>query len=489
VRPAVILRVLLPLALSFVRDRRRWLLAGGPVPRTPGFHQARAARLLAALQRLGPSFVKLGQVFAGRADLLGEPYAEVLKGLTDRVPPAPWPAVAGVIEAELGRPPGAVFEALDADPIAAGSLGQVHRARWQGRPVAVKVLRPGVERQVAMDLRAARAIAGRLARWFPNPHTRGVVAVIDEFAVRVQDELDFRQEARNLALVRANFAGHPRIRIPRAFAEVSSRRVLVMEFLEGTRIDGLAPGRPGSPDPADVVERLVELYVRMMFVHGLFHADPHPGNLLVAPDGALVLLDFGVVIPVPVERRRQLVDAVFAAIRNDAAGVVKGFYDLGLVEPGADRAAIERLADLLLDLAARRTTTAERIDLLTREVLDELHHWPVRMPSDLVYFARTAGLIEGIGVRYDPRFNPVMAAGPVLFRMRHELAPALGGLAAPPVDWPSAIGHLLGRAARALTDAGETLASLLAGALDTAARPRPAIPSRNATFPPARESE
>lgn len=478
-RLVVVLRYLLPLALSFVRDRRRWLVAGAPASRSPAFHRARASRLLAVITRLGPSFVKLGQVFAGRADLLGEPYAEELKRLTDQVPPVPWPAIEGVIQAELGGPAADVFDRIESEPIAAGSLGQVHRAVYRGHRVAVKVLRPGVERLIARDLDAARAIARPLVRWFPNVHTRGILAVIDEFSVRVQDELDFDREAANVALVRSNFAGTRGIRIPRPFPDVSTRRVLVLEYVEGTRIDELEPGRRyGGLRPEDVVERLVELYIRMMFIHGLFHADPHPGNLLVEPDGTLVLLDFGVVIPVPPERRRQLVAAVFAAIQNDAEGVVAGFYALGLVEPGAERERIERLAHLLLDLAARRTTTAERIELLTREIMDELHHWPIRMPSDLVYFARTAGLIEGIGILYDPRFNPVMATGPVLFRMRRELAPVLGAAAiAEQIDWPAAIGRLLGRAAGALAEAADRLAGFLAARLPgpgrSEARPLP----------------
>jgi predicted unusual protein kinase regulating ubiquinone biosynthesis (AarF/ABC1/UbiB family) len=453
----------LPLALSFLRDRRRWLVAGGPAGRSDAFHARRAQRLLRTITRLGPSFVKIGQVFAGRADLLPEPYAGTLNVLTDQVPPVPTAAIVSVIEADLGRPLTELFEEFDPDPIASGSLGQVHRARVRGRPVAVKVLRPGVRDLVTRDLAAARAIIGPLVRWAPNPHTRALDAVLAEFSVRIWEELDFRREAENLSAVRANFGANPRIRIPAALPELVTERVLVLEFADGIRIDGLDPRRRYGGLTVDrVVERLIELYLRMMFVHGFFHADPHPGNLLVAPDGALVLLDFGVVIRVPAERRRQLIDTAFASIRNDVEGVVNGFYALGVVEPGAERARIERLANLLLDLAAKRTTTAERMELLTAEVMNELYDWPIRLPSDLVYFARTASLIEGIGIRYDPRFNPVMAAGPVLYRMRGELLPSIGTPRADLVDWPSAIGYLLGRAARGLTDAGDRLARFLA---------------------------
>lgn len=248
-----------------------------------------------------------------------------------------------------------------------------------------------------------------------------------------------------------------------ALAEVSGEQVLVMEFLRGTRIDQLDPARSyGGLRAEAAVERLLETYLQMMLVDGFFHADPHPGNLFVADDGALVLLDFGLVIRVPRERRKQLVDTAFAAVRSDARGVVNGFYGLGIVEPTATREEIERLANLLLDLSARRTTTQERLDLLTREIMDELYNWPIRLPSDLVYFARTAGLIEGIGIRYDPRFNTIMAASPVLFRMRGRL---LASLSDQPlldqIDWPTAIGYLLGRATRFVRQAGDRLVELV----------------------------
>ncbi|HSR14162.1 MAG TPA: AarF/UbiB family protein [Gemmatimonadales bacterium] len=462
-RLLVILRYAVPLAVSFLRDRRRWLLAGRPVIRTPAFEARRSARLLTSITRLGPSFVKLGQVFAGRADLLPEPYARDLSRLTDQVPPAPEAAVRAVLEASLGRPVEDVFDRFDPEPIAAGSLGQVYRASYRTREVAVKVLRPGVRDLVARDIAAARRIMDRVVGLVPNVHTRAAQAVVAEFSVRVREEMDFRREAENLLAVRANFSGNPRVRIPSLVPELSTGDVLVLEYMQGTRIDRLEPGVSyGGVRAETVVERLIELYVQMMLVDGFFHADPHAGNLLVARDGALVLLDFGLVIRVPRERRKQLVDTAFAAIRNDPRGVVDGFYALDIIEPGAERARIERLADTLLDLAAQRTTTQERIDVLTREIMDELYNWPIRLPSDLVYFARTANLIEGIGVRYDPLFNPVMSASPVLFRMRGRL---LASLSDQPLldqlDWPTAIGYLLGRATRMIRTAGDRIAALV----------------------------
>ena len=459
-RLLVILRHVVPFLFSLVRDRRRFLLFGRPATRSEAWHERRAARLVASITELGPCFVKLGQLLAGRTDLLPDQYAKALSSLTDQVAPVPFDAIVETLERSLGQPVANSFGRIDPNPLAAGSLGQVHRATVRDQEVAVKVLRPGVRALVASDVKVAMWVARQATRWFPNVHTRALAAIVEEFERRIDDEMDFLIEADNLLAVRANFAGNPRIRIPSVVRDLSTRDVLVLEFVPGIRIDALDPKvRYGGLRVSDLVERLMELYIQMMLIDGFFHADPHPGNVLVDESGRIVLLDFGVVIRVPHDRRQILVDTVFAAIQNQAPGVVDGFYGLGLVEPQADRAQIERLVDLLLDLAAQRTTTRERVELLTREIMGELYHWPIRLPSDLVYFARTAALIEGVGIRYDAEFNPIMSAGPALWRMRGRLQESLAGTkAAQQLDWPTAVGYLLGRAAAGLTKVGARLA-------------------------------
>jgi predicted unusual protein kinase regulating ubiquinone biosynthesis (AarF/ABC1/UbiB family) len=448
----VILRHVVPLALSFLRDHRRYLVGGGPLERNEAFHAARAERLLRSITRLGPGFVKLGQAFAGRSDLLPEPYARTLKALTDRVPPVPLRQVQATIEEGIGRPPEQVFEVFNPEPIAAGSLGQVYWARYEGREVAVKVLRPGVRGILARDV----AIAARIARWlatrFPNVHTRSTQTLVEEFSRRVVEEMDFRREAENLLAVKRNFAGNRRIRIPEVVTKISSEKVLVLEFMHGHRVDELEPGRAyGALRAENVVELLIELYLQMMLIDGLYHADPHPGNLLVADDGTLILLDFGLVIQVGRERRGQLLETVIASARSDRRGTVDGLYAMGVVEPGADRAQIEQLVDILLDLADRQTTSRERVEFLTAEIMGELYEWPVRLPGDLVYFARSAGLVEGIGMQYDPYFNPVSSSRPVLYRMRSQLLAALSEGPLPQrFDLPTVLGYLAGRAATVL---------------------------------------
>jgi predicted unusual protein kinase regulating ubiquinone biosynthesis (AarF/ABC1/UbiB family) len=475
-RALVVFWRLAPLVASFLRDRRRWLVGGARVGRTAAFHRVRAERLVSTIASLGPSFVKLAQVFSARSDLIPEPYVSVLSTLTDQVPPVATAFVEDEIERAYGRPVGEVFERFDGEPLAAASLGQVHRACYRGEEVVVKVLRPGVEEMVRRDLAVARPLMRRLERWFPNPHVRSARAVIEEFAARIGEEMDFVHEAANAEEIRANFRGNRHVIVPRVVPELVRTRVLVLEYVEGTRVDRLPPaGRGTAREPMKVLASAMELYLRMMLVDGFFHADPHPGNLLVAPDGRIVLLDFGMVVRVQRELRWHLVSTVFAAIRRDVDGVVAGFVSLGMLSPEADMAQVHALATRLMAIAYDPAPVQEKVELVAAEVMAALYDWPVRLPSELVYFARTAALIEGLGFRYDDRFNPLIFATPIALRLRRDVLVSLGrGGEAPPVDIASLVGTALGHAASYVVRAGRELAARFRAGLErTDAREAP----------------
>lgn len=426
-----------PFVLSFLRDQRRWLWWGAPAVRSPAFHARRARRLVAAITRLGPTFVKLAQVFAARADLIEEPYLGELGTLVDAVAPVPWAAVSRELSAAYDAGPTGPFEAIDQEPLAAASLGQVHRARWQGREVVVKVLRPGIEAVVARDVRAARAITAWAARRWPVPHVQGLAAMVEEFAERVAEELDFRQEAAYATEVRANFAGERDVVIPEVIQPLVRQRVLVLEYVAGRRVDRLDPT---TVDARRLATAVMTTYVQMMLVDGLFHADPHPGNLLVDADGRLVLLDFGMMVRVPRPMRLTLVRTVFAAVRRSVPDVAAGFHALGLVAPGADPREIERLAGVMIVMADTVSTTRDRLEtILTDRIMTALHEFPVLLPRELVYFARTAALIEGLGTRYDPYFNAIAVGTPLVLRMRTRILRSLGDEASPSVEEVAAI--------------------------------------------------
>lgn len=427
-RPLYVFWRLAPFLAAFLRDRRRWIVIGRPRTQSAEQHRERARRLTATVADLGPTFIKLAQVFASRADILPEPYLSEIGHLTDRVPPLPLPAIEQVIEREFGQPPSALFECFHPEPLAAASLGQVHRARLDGREVAVKVLRPGVEEIVAIDLHAAFRILFFVNVLFPNHHVRAITTIVREFAKRIEDEMDFREEARNAQLIRANFAADDRVVVPRVVDELTRQRVLVLEYMEGTKVDRLqdriAAGEISVPT---LLETLVEVYVKMMLVDGLFHADPHPGNLLVSPEGRLVLLDFGMVIRVEQETRTRLIQTIMAAVRQDVDGVIAGFYELGLLDPEVDRGTVRDAARALMSIAFTPDAKPRQIQRIVNEVMSTFYRWPITLPSELVYFGRAAALAEGIAMRYEPSFNSVQFATPIVSRMKGELMSAMFG--------------------------------------------------------------
>ncbi len=432
------------------------------MPRSPEIHARRARRLVEAIIRLGPTFVKMAQVFAARADLIPEPYLSELGKLIDQVPPLSFDTVSGIIAESYRDVPGGaahagparvdeLFVAFERVPVAAASLGQVHRAQYKGQVVAVKVLRPGVESAVTADLIAARRILSWVEHYWDHPHVKRVRVVLDEFELRIAEEMDFRLEAEHAIEIGANFAGNDDVIVPKVVHELTRQRVLVMEFVEGTRIDRLDPAHVDVPR---IVRTLVALYVQMMFVDGLFHADPHPGNLMVAADGRIVLLDFGMVVRVPLETRRSLMRTAIAAIKRDPDAVAAGFIALGLIIPGTPRETVRWLAELLIANAYSRTTTKERIDaLLANRVMKTLFDFPIVLPQHLVYFGRTAALIEGVGTRYDPYFQAIPIASPVILRMRSRILRSLGEPATPSVaEVATVAGYAIGKAARWLVD-------------------------------------
>jgi len=429
---------LTPFVLAFLVDRRRFILFGGPVRRSAETHRRRAGRLTATLAGLGPTFIKLGQVMGIRADIVPEPYLSALATLSDQVPPLVPGVAERVIAEEEGETVDRLFERFDPEPLAAASLGQVHRARYRGEEVVVKVLRPGVEDLVQRDLRISFRVLFALHVLFPNHHVRAIAAIVNEFAKRINEELDFEQEARHAEALRRNFADDPRVVLPRVIEGLTRRRVLVLEYMAGTRIDRLQDRiAAGEVQLADLIDTLSELYVRMMLVDGVFHADPHPGNVLLDDRGRIVFLDFGMVLQVEQETRSRLMKTVLAAIRQDADGVINGFYELGILDPDVDRGTVRDAARHLMAVAHREGMSARQIQQIVEDVLRTFYEWPLMLPSDLVYFGRAAVLVEGIGHKYDPEFNAIAALRPVVTRMSPELTQTLLGVSPQHtlVDW------------------------------------------------------
>lgn len=421
-RALVLLLRLSPFLFAFFRDRRRFIVVGRPASRTAEHHRRRAARLTSTLAGLGPTYIKLAQVFGSRADILPEPYLGTIATLADRVPPLEPGVAEQVVQEEFGVPVEKVFSRFDTEPLAAASLGQVHRASLDGREVVVKVLRPGVEELVRDDLEVAFRILFILNVLFPNHHTRAITTIVQEFQRRIWDEMDFREEARYAELLRKNFSDEKRVVIPEVIKQYTHRRVLVLEYIEGTRIDRLHSRlASGELRLEPLIRTIVELYLQMMLVDGLFHADPHPGNLMVDPEGRVVLLDFGMVLNVEKDTRRRIISTVLAAGRGDVEGVINGFYELGILDPDVDRGTVRDAAREIMSISFREDVSPRQIQRLVEQVLTTFYDWPLILPSDLVYFGRAAVLVEGIGLRYDPSFNGLRTIRPIVEQQKGRL--------------------------------------------------------------------
>ena len=428
-RALQILLRLAPFVVAFLIDRRRFILFGRPARRTEAQHQRRAKRLTRTLAELGPTFIKLGQVMGIRADIVPEPYLSAMATLSDQVPPLAPGEAERVIAAAEGQTVDELFEEFDPEPLAAASLGQVHRARYQGQDVVVKVLRPGVDDLVQRDLKISFRVLFALHVLFPNHHVRALAAIVNEFAKRINEELDFEEEARHAEALRRNFADEPRVVVPRVFEDLTRRQVLVLEYMSGTRIDRLQDRiASGEVRLDDLIATIAELYIRMMLVDGVFHADPHPGNVLLDEQGRIVFLDFGMVLEVEQETRTRLMKTVVAAVRQDADGVINGFYELGILDPDVDRGTVRDAARHLMAVAHREDMSSRQIQHIVEDVLRTFYQWPLILPSDLVYFGRAAVLVEGIGHHYDPEFNAMAAIRPVVTRMLPQLTKTLLGV-------------------------------------------------------------
>jgi len=402
-----------PFLIAFLRDRRRWIVAGPPRFLSDDAHRERARKLTQTIASLGPSFIKLAQVFAIRADIIPQIYIEALRNLHDRVPPFPTSEVRKRIQLELKRPLEAVFESFTPEPLAAASLGQVHRARYRGEEVIVKVLRPGVEELVATDIRVVQNLVFVLEQFIDHHIIRSTRTVIDEFSRVIAEEMDFHHEADNVERFGELFRDSDFVIIPPVYREVTTTRVLVMRFFEGFRVTEVDEILRHNIDTRKMIENLIGFYGDQLLVHGFFHADPHPGNILIRPDSRIVLLDYGMVLEVTPELRQDLVRIVIAAVRSDVDELINLAYKLDMLEFDVSPSVVREAAQAIISIHFDRQLTQRQIQEITYQILGTFYRFPLRLPSSFVYILRAGVLIEGIGLAYDPNFNSLTTAIPI----------------------------------------------------------------------------
>src|SRR5712692_6293995 len=418
-----------PFLIAFLRDRRRWIIAGPSRFVPEQAHRERARRLTARIASLGPSFIKLAQVFAIRADIMPQIYVEELSRLHDQVPPFATPEVRKRIQSELKQPLEAVFDSFDPEPLAAASLGQVHRARYRGEEVIVKVLRPGVEELVAIDVRVVQNVVFVLEQFIDHHIIRSTRTIIDEFSRVIAEEMDFHHEADSVERFGDLFRDSDFVIIPKIYREATTTRVLVMQFFEGFRVTEVDEIVRHNIDTNRMIENLIEFYGDQLLVHGFFHADPHPGNILIRPDARIVLLDYGMVLEITPELRQDLVRIVIAAVRSNVDDLINMAYKLDMLEHDVSPSTVREAAQAIIAIHLDRQLTQRQIQEITYQILNTFYRFPLRLPSSFVYILRAGVLIEGIGIAYDPNFNSLSTAIPIYKRIVDR---AIG-----PAGWPT----------------------------------------------------
>jgi predicted unusual protein kinase regulating ubiquinone biosynthesis (AarF/ABC1/UbiB family) len=399
----------LPLILSYARDRRRFILFGGSRQVSPETRRKRAASLLDSMLTLGPTFIKLGQLLSTRPDILPPEYIEEFSKLQDSVPPADWADAREVVEAELG-PVEEEFAAFDTEAISGASLGQVYFASIDGQDVAVKVRRPGVEGLVEADLRVIRWSLPLLIRFVNDAQSFSLETLADEFAKTIRQEMDYEREARMLKEIRHEFADDDRIRIPGVVDSHSTGRVLTMEYVPGTKISDVDELDELEVDRSELAETLQRAYLKMIIEDGVFHADPHPGNLAVQDDGTLVFYDFGMSGYVDPFVQDKIVDFYAAVAAQDIDAILDTLIEMGTLSPEADRQVMGDVMELAIADARGDEIEQYRVQQIVQQVEDTIYEFPLRLPSNLALVLRVATVVEGVCVTLDPDFDFISVA-------------------------------------------------------------------------------
>jgi ubiquinone biosynthesis protein len=379
-------------------------MSSEPLPDRAG--AASAADLATDLERLGPAYVKLGQLLSTRADLLPPEYLEALSRLQDRVEPFLFADVERIVQDELGVRLSKGFASFDADPIAAASLGQVHRATLRdGRPVAVKVQRPQAREEIASDLKVFADIAEFLDRHTRTGRTTPFAEVVEEFRRAILEELDYRREARNLTTLRANLAAFRQIVIPAPIDDYSSSRVLTMEFVSGRKISALNPVVLLDVDAHGLAEELFRAYLRQVIIDGFFHADPHPGNVFLTDDGRLALLDLGMVSRLDAPRQEQLLKLLLAIADGQGERAATVAISMGRPLDDFNRAALE---PAIVDLVTRHKNASlheTQAGAVMLEVSRVSSAHGLRLPTELTMLSKTLLNLDEVGRRLAPDFD------------------------------------------------------------------------------------
>ncbi len=381
--------------------------------------QSMGTRLRLVAQELGPSFVKLGQIASTRGDILPAEWVAELKRLQDDVPQVPWPEIRREVETSLARPLEEVFESFEQQPLAAASIGQVHRAVLKTpegpRDVVVKVQRPGVGETIARDMDLLYVLARLIDRTIPEARVYSLVGMVENFDRSITAELDYGIEADNSRKFQKHFEGRPEVRFPYAYREASTRNVLVLEFLPGKKVPAaIADGHSGQR----ITKIATGMLIKMIFEDGFFHADPHPGNILIlGPPEATVfgMVDLGMVGRLSPDMREKTIDLMIAAVRGDTVAVADALYAIGMPTRKVDLRAYRAEASMLAEKYLGKNLKDLQLGALLGDLVGGATKYGIEIPPEFLMVGKTLMTLDGIGKEIDPDLDFFEEAKPYFF--------------------------------------------------------------------------
>ena len=388
----------------------------------------RAAELRVMLTRLGPAYIKVGQALSTRPDLVSPTTMAEMVKLQDQLPAFSNEIAMRFIEEEIGQPPELVYEYLSPEPIAAASLGQVYKGRLRtGEDVAVKVQRPGLANQITKDIYIIRVLATWAKRYIKAIRS-DLVSIVDEFGTRIFEEMDYTHEGENAERF-ANLYGYlPEILVPQIYEQYTGRRVLTMEWIEGIKLTELDELSRRGIDPTHIIEVGVQCSLRQLLEHGFFHADPHPGNLLVTPDGKLAYLDFGMMCEVEPYQRYGLIEAIVHMVNRDFEGLAQDYVKLEFLTPDTDLSPIIPALAGVFNNALGASVAELNLKSITDEFSALMYEYPFRVPAYYALIIRSLVTLDGIAITVDPDFKVLSKAYPyVSKRLLTDPSPQLRG--------------------------------------------------------------
>ena len=409
----------LTLMFKIWRYNKDWSYSGGVTEaKRAARRKAQAIWIRTTFLDLGPTFIKIGQLFSTRADIFSAEYVEELSKLQDRVPAFSYEQVEGIIEQELGKTVPTLFQDFEPVPLAAASLGQVHKATlYTGESVVVKVQRPGLKKLFEIDLGILKGIARYFQHHPKWGRGRDWMGIYEECCRILWEEIDYLNEGRNADTFRRNFRSFSWVNVPRVYWRYATSRVITLEYMPGIKVSQYEALDAAGVDRKAIARYGAQAYLHQLLNNGFFHADPHPGNLAVSPDGALIFYDFGMMGTIKSNVREGLMETLFGIAQKDGNRVVKSLVDLGAIAPVEDMGPVQRSVQYMLDNFMDKPFENQSVAAISEDLYQLAYDQPFRFPATFTFVMRAFSTLEGVGKGLDPEFNFMEVAQPYAMQL------------------------------------------------------------------------